>query len=351
MPRPPRRDEPGAWHHIFNRATAKRPLFGSRRDYRYFLACVARAARSGTIEVHRFVLMINHFHMLVRSPVGRLDRAMHDIQMQHARRLNRRLERDGAIFRARYGSRRVYSQAYRYALVSYIDANPVAAGLIARPELFPWSSAKHYASTRRPPWLTTQWADEQVRAHTGRDPRDVTACREVFPLRCDPGFLAWVERRLRYRSAARDDLDIVLGPEPSATLGWMRRCAELADGEEHTLPIAEASAILHAIDVARQQATKLDWRRGAARGPAAATADMLRAGLLRDAGRLTWSEIAQRAGFTAPTARNHWLAHRARALADPVYADLAAAIVRAAANSTLGRVVMAFRCSSLSPGA
>jgi REP element-mobilizing transposase RayT len=351
MPRPPRRDEPGAWHHVFNRATAKRPLFLSREDYRYFLACTANAARSGTIELHKFILMINHFHMLVRSPKGRLGSAMHDIQMQHARRINRRLGRDGSIFRTRYGSRRVTTDAYRHALVSYIDSNPVAAGVVARPEEFPWSSAMLYARDRRPRWLATDWIDETVLSRTGRDARDMAAYREVFPIRCDPGFLAWVERRLRSPSSARDDLDVVLGPDPATTLHWMRRCAELADGEESALPVADASAILHAIEAARPRAAKLDWRRGPARGPAADTVGRLRAGLLRDAGRLTWAEIAQRTGSTAGTARNHWLAHRQTVLADAVYAELATAIVRAAASSTVGRTAPPLRQRASSRGA
>jgi hypothetical protein len=171
----------------------------------------------------------------------------------------------------------------------------------------------------------------------------VVAYREVFPIRCDPGFLAWVERRLRCPSKARDDLDVVLGPDPATTLGWMRRCAELADGEELVLPVADAPAILRAIDDAQPRAAKLNWRRGPGRGPTAETADRLRAGLLRDAGRLTWAEIARQTGSTAGTARNHWLTHRQMVLADAIYAELATAIVRAAATSTVGRVAAPLR--------
>ena len=59
MPRRSRHDSPGSWHHVFNRALSKRTLFLSREDHRYFLACLAGAVHAGTIEVHRFALVVN----------------------------------------------------------------------------------------------------------------------------------------------------------------------------------------------------------------------------------------------------------------------------------------------------
>jgi REP element-mobilizing transposase RayT len=335
MPRRPRRDEPGAWHHVFNRGLAKRPLFQSAADHRHFLACVARAVRRGHLEVHKFTLVLNHFHMLARSPIGRLDAAMHDIQMCYARRVNRRLRRDGPLFRNRYNSRRVTSAAYRRRLVSYIDANPVAAGLVARPEDHPWSCAGRYAAARRPPWLTTSWIDAQVAAQRGRGARDVSAYRQAFPLRVDPGFLAWVERRFRAADGARDDLDLALGPDPAQTLAWMRRQAELADGEEDSLPLAEPDAVLAAL---RDRSTATTALKGLklAPGPIIMPGDLLAAGLLRDAAVLTWAEIAGWTRSPARTARTRWLAHRRRILHDPEYAAHATEIVRAAARSTAG---------------
>lgn len=335
MPRRLRHDTPGSWHHIFNRAVSKRALFLSRSDHRYFLACVAGAVRSGTIQVHRNALVLNHYHLLARSPKGRLDSAMHDIQMHYAQYLNRRLGRDGPLFCNRYKSRVVTSEAYHRTLVCYIDANPVAAGLVARAEDYPWSSAAYHAAGRRPPWLSMDWIDAQIRAHTGRDTADYAACRETFPLRLDPGFLAWVERRLRSRSATRDDLDVVLGPDPVQTLAWMRRQARLADGEDSALPVADAGAVLSALRAVGTRIAALT-EGPPSRGPTVHASDALAAGLLRDAASLTWAEIAMRAGCTAGTARNRWLAHRARVLKDSSYAELAAGIVRAAAQQTVG---------------
>lgn len=335
MPRRLRHDGPGTWHHVFNRALSKRALFLSEDDHRYFVSCMANAVRSGTIRVHRFVLVLNHYHLLALSPRGRLDSAMHDIQMHYAQYLNRRLGRDGALFRNRYQSRRVTSDAYHRTLVSYIDANPVAAGIVARPEDFPWSSAAYHAAGRRPRWLSMDWIDAQILEQTGRDGRDYAACRETFPLRVDPGFTAWVERRLRSRSAARDDLDVVLGPDPAQTLAWMRRQARLADGEDAALPVADAGAVTSALRAMESRITALAEARRS-RGPAVQGSDALAAGLLRDAASLTWAEVAKRVGCSTSTARNRCMEHRRRVLEDRSYAERAADVVRAAAQETVG---------------
>ena len=62
---------------------------------RYFLSRVARAVRRGEIEVHSFCIMATHFHLLVRSPTGRLSEAMRRIQNEYVRYFNRKRRRDG----------------------------------------------------------------------------------------------------------------------------------------------------------------------------------------------------------------------------------------------------------------
>ena len=133
MPRRPREDEAGAWHHVMNRAVAKRPLYEDRRDVRCFLACLALAVRASLLEVHAWCVMTTHFHLLVRSPDGRLSDAIRGIQREYSRAFNRRHRRDGPLARGRFKSKRVNTLEYRRTLVRYIDANPVLAGIVNVP--------------------------------------------------------------------------------------------------------------------------------------------------------------------------------------------------------------------------
>lgn len=72
MVRTPRGDDPGSWHHVFNRAIARRTMFERHEDFRCFLLQLACAVRRGDLEVHAYALMGTHYHLLVRSPEGRL---------------------------------------------------------------------------------------------------------------------------------------------------------------------------------------------------------------------------------------------------------------------------------------
>lgn len=337
MPRASRCDEPGRWHHVFNRAVSKRPLFLCGADFRQFLSCLARESRRRLdIEIHAYALMLNHYHLLVRSIRGRLDAAMQRIQTRYARYLNRRLKRDGSLFKNRFKSRPVRSNAYHHTLVRYIDSNPVAAQLVARPELYAWGSASKYAAKRRPRWLTTSWIDAQVTDRTGCDARVTKAYRETFPVRCDADFVAWVERRLKHSRRADDDLDLILGATPERTRAWMLRKARLADGEARSLPIAGAQAILDAITAleSRRTAPTPNVRRRGRASPQ--PGDLLRAGLLRDVAALSWAEIARRLSCPDSTAHERCVAHRRKVVDDAEYAAMAAQLVQVAVRTTLG---------------
>ena len=94
MARKPRGDVVGAIFHVFNRGRRKQPIFLEPQDFRYFLSLVAYAVRRGEIEVLGFVLLSNHFHLVVRS-CGGLSEAMRRIENEYARYFNSRYADEG----------------------------------------------------------------------------------------------------------------------------------------------------------------------------------------------------------------------------------------------------------------
>ncbi len=150
-----------------NRGLAHRTVFETRRDVRAFLACLARAAHEGRIEVHAYCLLATHYHLLVRSVDGELSETMRRIQNGFVRWFNRSRGRDGALFRGRFCSRHVDTLTYQYAVVSYIDKNPVQARLADRAEQYPHGSACHYSRLRGPPWLTRNWLERSATEFAG----------------------------------------------------------------------------------------------------------------------------------------------------------------------------------------
>ena len=120
MARPLRIDYPGAWHHVMNRGARKQPIFVSRGDRRRFLQLLSTAHDRFGIEVNAYVLMGNHYHVLIRSPDGTLSQAFHYIDGVHAQAFNRRHGIDGPLFRGRFRSHLVEEEGYLHLSLIHI---------------------------------------------------------------------------------------------------------------------------------------------------------------------------------------------------------------------------------------
>lgn len=311
MPNADRRDESGSFHHVMNRGLARRTVFETRRDVRWFLAQVARAVRRGELELHAFSILTTHFHLLVRSPRGALSLAMARIQHAYVRWFNRGRRRDGPLFRGRFTSRRVDNEWYERAVRLYIDENAVEAGLARRPDEHPWSSAAARARPRPPRWLVRD---------TGRAPQGPLPEEERH------GLLWLVGERLRVARLddGVDPLGDLLRAAPAAVANWMRRKAALADGTAPGMPVAAPAAVLATVErVARER-------------PELALAAPLRIALLRDLCGLAWTAAARLAGLSPSTAREAAHVHARRTLTEPDYARAAAEVSRAALQRTHG---------------
>lgn len=134
----------GLVYHVTARGNAKAPTFLTDADYEVFLSGLAVARNLDGLLCHAYCLMTNHYHLLVETPRANLDDAMHRLNSTYAIRFNRHHERTGHVFQGRYGSKLITDDDYALTVVRYIAANPVQAGLCARPEDWPWSS---YAAT------------------------------------------------------------------------------------------------------------------------------------------------------------------------------------------------------------
>jgi putative transposase len=89
-----------------------------------------------------YVVMPEHVHLLVSEPTrGTLDRAIQALKISVSRR---RTERP--FWQRRYYDFNVHSAEKTSEKLRYIHRNPVARGLVARPEDWPWSSYRHYAT-------------------------------------------------------------------------------------------------------------------------------------------------------------------------------------------------------------
>jgi REP element-mobilizing transposase RayT len=122
-----------------------RDIFIDDHDRRVFLRNILRLKSESPHSILAYCLMGNHFHFAIRVGNIPLSRIMHRLLTAHAVAFNGRHDRQGHLFQARYKSVLCLDDRYLIALIRYIHMNPVRAGLVSRPDLWPWSSHQQYA--------------------------------------------------------------------------------------------------------------------------------------------------------------------------------------------------------------
>jgi len=141
MPRKPRFFLPGVPAHVVQRGNNRQPVFFADADYRAYLGWLAEAAARYGLAIHAYVLMTNHVHLLV-SPESRasISRTMQYVGRRYVPYVNRAYGRSGTLWEGRFKGAPIDGEAYLLACSRYIEANPVRAGLVAKPADYRWSS-------------------------------------------------------------------------------------------------------------------------------------------------------------------------------------------------------------------
>jgi REP element-mobilizing transposase RayT len=157
MSRPWRIEYEGALYHLLSRGNEGEDIFEDDRDRKVFLKTVGEMAERFAISVYAYVLMGNHYHLMVKTERANLKKAMHWFGTTYTQRFNFRHSRKGHLFQGRYKSILVQNDAYLLQLSCYIHRNPLRAGIVKRLADFRWSSYLAYAYGRKAPnWLQTE---------------------------------------------------------------------------------------------------------------------------------------------------------------------------------------------------
>lgn len=153
MPRGPRIDAPGLVHHVWHRGVGKRPIFLDSADCESFVERVRRLTRECGIRCFAWVLMGNHFHLVLQTSETLLATFMARLMTGYARYFNERHGHVGHVLQNRYGSRVIEDDVGLATVVVYVNRNPLEAGLVRTTrELsqFPWASFGALVGGRRP---------------------------------------------------------------------------------------------------------------------------------------------------------------------------------------------------------
>lgn len=158
MARPWRIEYEGALYHVFSRGNNQQNIFVTDDDRYLFLDTIGQMSERFDTDIFAYVLMDNHYHLLLRTPKANLSRSMQWFGTTYTRRFNLDHFQSGHLFQGRFKSILIQNDAFLMQLSYYIHNNPLRAGIVKRLIEYRWSSYPAYAYNRRHP----KWLDKEL---------------------------------------------------------------------------------------------------------------------------------------------------------------------------------------------
>ena len=127
---------------FFITSRAQIPVFQTERSAGLFLDVLQSYRRQQKFNLHAFVIMPDHFHVILAPAKGvTLERSVQYLKGGFSFRAKRELGIHSRIWQPKYHDRRIRDQADCAAFLGYLENNPVKRGLTETPSEFPYSSA------------------------------------------------------------------------------------------------------------------------------------------------------------------------------------------------------------------
>ena len=134
----------GAFYHVTSRGNLRQNIFFQDADREERLETLSRIKERYGRILHAYVLMNNHYHLLIETPLANLNQLMQNLNTSYTVYVNRKYQRSGHLFQGRYKAIVVDKDNYLLTLSRYIHLNPVRARVAELPEEYQWSSYKEY---------------------------------------------------------------------------------------------------------------------------------------------------------------------------------------------------------------
>lgn len=133
--------------HLWIRCNNRLPCFLEDQDRHVYLTYLGESLESSNTDLHAFVLMTNHVHLLATGQeADSVSRFMQQLNRRYSRYFNKAHDRTGTLYEGRYQSRLVETDSHFLGEMRYIERNPVKAGMVQHPGDYPWSSYWQNAS-------------------------------------------------------------------------------------------------------------------------------------------------------------------------------------------------------------
>ena len=141
MPRKTRMYLPGVPCHVIQRGNNREACFYSDQDYHFYLECIHDACQRYGTQIHAYVLMTNHVHLLITPDrKDSISRIMQSLGRRYVQYINKQYRRTGTLWESRHKASLVDEDQYLFTCMRYIEMNPVRAKMVDHPSNYRWSS-------------------------------------------------------------------------------------------------------------------------------------------------------------------------------------------------------------------
>jgi len=149
---------PGAYYHLTCRGNDRKRIFGDDKDKEKFLKLLENSLDVYQVNLYSYVLMTNHFHLLVQTPLGNLSEFMRHFNVCYTGYYNYRHNRSGHLYQGRYKSFLIDVDNYLLEVSRYLHLNVVRVHSLRTASLdekvnllenYKWSSLPGYISKKK----------------------------------------------------------------------------------------------------------------------------------------------------------------------------------------------------------
>lgn len=144
MGRPLRIEFENAVYHITSRGNERKKIYRDDGDKEKFLGLLEDYKNRYNFLIHCFVLMDNHYHLVIETLRPNLIKIMHGLNSGYTGYFNKKYKRSGHLFQGRYKAIIVDKENYLLELSRYVHLNPLRAKIINKPQDYKWSSYGGY---------------------------------------------------------------------------------------------------------------------------------------------------------------------------------------------------------------
>jgi putative transposase len=241
MPRKPRFFLPHLPVHVVQRGNNRQAVFFDGQDYRIYLDWLGEAAAAHGCAIHAFVLMTNHIHLLMTPRTSQaISATLQAVGRRFVPYINHAYGRTGTLWEGRFRASTVQEDGYLLACYRYIELNPVRAGMVDSPAVYPWSSFRVNAVGEASPLISPHAA--YLALGTEAAERQA-AYRGLFAAHLDPQIIQDVRSCLQTGTPLGNDrFRLQVEQALGVKVGYSRR-------GRPKKPAAEASEDLDEIDL------------------------------------------------------------------------------------------------------